>query len=130
MKDFWNLLIFFVFYIIYYYYIIIILGEIRFLLVYLDEILFTGSNSTLVQRLIILLSLEFKLRDSGATHYFLGIVASSIGMGPMLSHQKYVLDILYCTSMSLFKPVDTLTMHITRGMIFKRYDFFWLAYYP
>jgi hypothetical protein len=42
-------------------------------LVYANDILLTRSNPTLLQRLIILLSSEFKLRDLGSIHFFLGI---------------------------------------------------------
>jgi hypothetical protein len=41
--------------------------------VYIDDILLTGSNFAMLHRLIQLLSSEFKLRDLGAIHYFLGI---------------------------------------------------------
>jgi hypothetical protein len=47
--------------------------DICYLLVYVDDILLTGSNSSLLQSLITLLSSEFKLRDLGSAHYFLGI---------------------------------------------------------
>jgi hypothetical protein len=48
-------------------------ADICYLLVYVDDILLTGSNSLLLQHLIQLLSLEFKLRDLASVHYFLGI---------------------------------------------------------
>jgi hypothetical protein len=48
-------------------------ADICYLLVYVDDILLMGSNSLLLQRLIQLLSLEFKLRDLASVHYFLGI---------------------------------------------------------
>jgi hypothetical protein len=47
-------------------------------------LLLTGSNSLLLQRVIQLLSLEFKLRDLGSVHYFLGIEVQSTSMGLML----------------------------------------------
>ena len=47
--------------------------NIFYLLVYIDDILLMGNNSTVLHRLIQLLSSEFKLRDLGAVHYFLGI---------------------------------------------------------
>jgi hypothetical protein len=42
-----------------------------YLLVYVDDILLTGSNPLLLQCLIQLLSSEFKLRDLGSVHFFL-----------------------------------------------------------
>jgi hypothetical protein len=59
--------------------------DICYLLVYVDDILLTGSNSTLIQRLVILLSSEFKLQDLGNAHYFLGIEVTPTCMGLMLS---------------------------------------------
>jgi len=82
--------------------------DICYLLVYVDDILLTGNNSTLLHRLISLLSSEFKLRDLSHAHYFLGIEVTPTSMGLMLSQHKYALDILSRASMSSFKPVDTL----------------------
>ena len=56
-------------------------SDICYLLVYVDDILLTGNNVILLQRLIQLLSLEFKLRDLGAIHYFLGIEVQCTGLG-------------------------------------------------
>jgi hypothetical protein len=43
-------------------------ADICYLLVYVDDILLTGSNLFLLQRLIQLLSSKFKLRDLGTVH--------------------------------------------------------------
>ena len=69
-------------------------GAMIYLLVYVDDILLTGSDSTLLQRLITLLSSEFKLRDLGSAHFFLGIEVKSTSMGLLLSQHKYTLDII------------------------------------
>jgi hypothetical protein len=45
-------------------------ANICYLLVYVNDILLTGSNSLLLQRLIQLLSSEFKLRDLGNIHFY------------------------------------------------------------
>ena len=82
--------------------------NICYLLVYIDDILFMSSNSLLLQRLIQLLSLEFKLRDLGYVHYFLGIEVQPTGMGLMLQQHKYTLDILTLDGMLSCKHVDTL----------------------
>ena len=59
-------------------------ADICYLLVYVDDILLTSSNSLLLQHLIQLLNLEFKLRDLGTVHYFLGIKNMPTSMGLML----------------------------------------------
>jgi hypothetical protein len=58
--------------------------DIFYLLIYVDDILLTGNNFTMLHRLIQLLSSEFKLRDLDAVHYFLGIEVQSTAMGLML----------------------------------------------
>ena len=78
-----------------------------YVLVYVDDILLTGSNSTLLHRLIQLLSSKFKLRDLGAVYYFLRIEVHPTSMGLMLRQYKYILDILHPAGMSFCKPVDT-----------------------
>jgi hypothetical protein len=82
-------------------------ADICYLLLYVDDILLTGSNSLMLQRLIQLLSLEFKLCNLGTVHYFLGIVVTPTGMGLMLRHHKYTLDILTQADMLSCKLVDT-----------------------
>jgi len=81
--------------------------DICYLLVYVNDILLTSSNSLLLQRLIQLLSSEFKLRDLGIVHYFFGIEVMPTGLGLMLRHHKYTLDILTRACMLSCKPVDT-----------------------
>jgi hypothetical protein len=83
-------------------------ADICYLLVYIDDILLTGSNSLLLQRLIQLLSSEFKLRNLGSVHYFLGIEVQSTSIGLILRQHKYILDILTRAGMLSCKPVDTL----------------------
>ena len=83
-------------------------SNIFYLLVYVDDILLTGNNSAMLHHLIQLLSFEFKLRDLGVVHYFLGIEVQFTGMGLMLRQHKYILDILTRASMTSCKPVNTL----------------------
>jgi len=83
-------------------------SNIFYLLVYVDDILLMGSNSAMLHHLIQLLSFEFKLRDLGVVHYFLGIEVQFTGMGLMLRQHKYILDILTRASMTSCKPVNTL----------------------
>jgi histone deacetylase 1/2 len=81
--------------------------DICYLFVYVDDILLTGDNFALIHCLITLLSLEFKLRDLGNAHYFLGVEVTPTSVGLMLSQHKYALDILCHAGMSSCKPVDT-----------------------
>ena len=78
-----------------------------YLLVYVDDILLTKSNSAVLHRLITLLQSEFKLRDLGFVHFFLGIEVKSTTMGIILSQHKYAIDIIQRAGMTSCKPVDT-----------------------
>jgi histone deacetylase 1/2 len=82
-------------------------GAMIYLLVYVDDILLTGSNSVVLHRLITLLQSEFKLWDLGSVHFFLGIEVKSTAMGILLSQHKYALDIIQRAGMTSCKPVDT-----------------------
>jgi len=87
-------------------------SNIFYLLVYVDDILLMGSNFAMLYHLIQLMSFEFKLRDLGVVHYFLGIEFQSTRMGLMLRQYKYIIDILTRASMTSCKPVDTTVSHL------------------
>jgi histone deacetylase 1/2 len=66
-----------------------------FLLVYVDDIIITGSSTNLIQTLIQKLHSEFSLKDLGKLDYFLGIeVHHSTSGSLMLSQTKYIRDLL------------------------------------
>ena len=73
----------------------------------MDDILLTGNNSTLLCHLITLLNSEFKIRDIGSVHYFLGIEVTKTAMRLMLSQHKYTLDIIRRAGMVSCKAADT-----------------------
>jgi len=78
-----------------------------YLLVYVDDILLIGSNSTLLHWLITLLRSGFKLRDLGSVHLLLGIEVKSTAIGVLLSQYKNALDIIQREGMAYCKLVDT-----------------------
>ena len=82
-------------------------GAMIYFFVYMDDILLTKSNSTLLHRLITVMQTEFKLKDLGSVHFFLGIEVKPTTMGILLRQHKYALDIIQRAGMASCKPVDT-----------------------
>jgi len=77
------------------------------LLLYVDDIIITGSASGVIQQVISALTSEFDLTDLGSLHYFLSIQITHIVAGLFLSQTKYVEDLLAKSEMSEAKPCDT-----------------------
>lgn len=82
-------------------------GHTMYLLVYVDDLILTGSCSTTLARFTSQLSHRFALKDLGDLHYFLGIEVLPHDHGLLLSQQKYILDLLDRTHMSDAKAVAT-----------------------
>lgn len=81
--------------------------EFVYLLVYVDDILITGTSPQLVQRVIDTLARKFSIKDMGNLSYFLGIEAVRTKDGLHLMQRKYVTDLLTKTNMLHSKPVST-----------------------
>jgi hypothetical protein len=76
-------------------------------LIYVDDILITGSSHIQVASLIAKLNSEFALRDLGRLTYFLGIEVSYHDNSIHLSQTKYISDLLHRTEMFDTKLVKT-----------------------
>uniref|UniRef100_A0A2N9IR39 Fibronectin type III-like domain-containing protein n=1 Tax=Fagus sylvatica TaxID=28930 RepID=A0A2N9IR39_FAGSY len=77
------------------------------LVVYVDDIVITGSDKEGIQILIDHLSSSFLTKYLGKLHYFLGIEVARSKAGISLSQRKYTLDILQDTGYLGSKPVAT-----------------------
>ncbi|CAJ2661706.1 unnamed protein product [Trifolium pratense] len=83
-------------------------GACTYVLVYVDDILITGSDSHLVKDLIHKLNVKFALKQLGELDYFLGIEVHHKPSGGLLLHQtKYVKDLLIKTNMDNCKPIGS-----------------------
>ncbi|KAK9912325.1 hypothetical protein M0R45_036193 [Rubus argutus] len=77
---------------------------ITFLLVYVDDIVLTGSNPHYCQYLISQLSTKFSMKDLGPFSFFLGIEVTRTPSALYLSQAKYIHDLLDQTGMLDSKP--------------------------
>ena len=77
------------------------------LLVYVDDIIITGSHTAAITQTIESLTTEFEIKDLGALHFFLGIQISCDQNGLFLSQSQYVHDLLVKTDMLDAKACDT-----------------------
>jgi histone deacetylase 1/2 len=66
-----------------------------YILVYVDDIVLAGSSVSTIEHLVQTLSHTFPIKDLGRLDYFLGIEATYTTEGMILSHHKYVLDLLH-----------------------------------
>ncbi|RVX11393.1 Retrovirus-related Pol polyprotein from transposon RE1 [Vitis vinifera] len=78
-----------------------------YLVVYVNDIVITGSDQDGIQKLKQHLFTHFQTKDLGKLKYFLGIEIAQSSSGVVLSQRKYALDILEETGMLDCKPVDT-----------------------
>lgn len=66
-------------------------SHMTFLLVYVDDIIVTGSSSSLINRVMTYLSKQFAMKDLGTVNYFLGIEAN---LSRGLSSSRFVVPSL------------------------------------
>lgn len=83
-------------------------GDIILLLLYVDDIALTGSNGVVINQLLTALNKEFKMKDLGQFHYFLGLQAHFHSNGLLLNQEKYAEDLLQIAGMAQCTPISTL----------------------
>ena len=77
------------------------------LIVYVDDILISGSDVAEAGRLSAALAQEFEIKALGPLQYFLGLEVAYTSRGIFVSQQKYTMDLLKLTSMTDCAPVRT-----------------------
>jgi len=77
------------------------------LLLFVDDIILTGSFSSLITSFIDILGRQFAMKDLVDLHYFLEVHVSRSSAGLFLSQQKYTSDLLHKFHMHTCKPVRT-----------------------
>lgn len=83
-------------------------GSVVILLVYVDDIIITGSDGELIQWLIHQLHQQFSLKDLGDLSYFLRIHVTRDNSCLHLCQEKYVKYLLHNVGMVEYKPRSTL----------------------
>src|ERR1044072_9286976 len=83
-------------------------SDVVFLLVYVDDIIITGSSLILLQQLVTKLNSEFALKQLGDLDYFLGVQVQRLKDGSLLlSQTKYIYDLLERANMIEAKGLPT-----------------------
>lgn len=82
-------------------------GRVSILIVYVDDIIMTGSYIEEIKLLKGVLAKEFEIKDLGNLKYFLGMEVARSRQGIAISQRKYILDLLGETGMLGCKPADT-----------------------
>ncbi|KAJ0753710.1 putative RNA-directed DNA polymerase [Helianthus annuus] len=82
-------------------------GTLVYVLVYVDDIIVTGNNTTAINDVIATLGTSFAVKDLGDLHYFLGIEVIRHGSNLILSQRKYISDLIHKAGLSECKPVPS-----------------------
>jgi len=83
-------------------------GMITILIVYVEDIILTGNDEIEMERLKRNLAANFEIKVLGPLKYFLGKEVARSKIAIVVSHRKYVLDLLKETRISGCKPADIL----------------------
>ncbi|GKC03232.1 retrovirus-related pol polyprotein from transposon RE1, partial [Tanacetum coccineum] len=87
---------------------------IMYLLVYVDDLILTGNDESVIATFTSRLNHEFAIKDLGALNYFLGLEVAYTDNGLFLTQSKYARDILKRADLYDSKPVSTpLATHVS-----------------
>ena len=76
------------------------------LVLYVDDLILTGSDSKILNHVKTILKKKFEMTDLGFLHYFLGLQVLQTNEGIFLSQFKYACDLLRCFHMDDCKPTS------------------------
>ena len=82
-------------------------SDIIYLILYVDDIIITGNNSSLLDSFTCKLNFEFTTKDLGPLSYFLGLEATTTSDNLFISQLKYARDILTRAQLLNSKPIHT-----------------------
>uniref|UniRef100_A0A3Q7JV26 Reverse transcriptase Ty1/copia-type domain-containing protein n=1 Tax=Solanum lycopersicum TaxID=4081 RepID=A0A3Q7JV26_SOLLC len=82
-------------------------SDIVLVLVYVDDLLITGSSSTLILDTKNLLNQHFKIKDLGEMKYFLGLEIARSSTGISVCQRQFCLDLISDLGLTGSKPAST-----------------------
>lgn len=82
-------------------------NDIAYLLLYVDDIILTGSSKSLLEKITSSLKKEFPMSDLGRLKFFLGIKVDYNKAGLFLSQSHYAAEIIARAGMTECKPIST-----------------------
>ncbi|XP_019163482.1 PREDICTED: uncharacterized protein LOC109159826 [Ipomoea nil] len=77
-----------------------------YFLVYVDDIILTGNNTSFLDKFVTVLDHRFSIKDLGALHHFLGVEVVPTSSSMFLSQGQYLADILNRFKMEGAKEVS------------------------
>ncbi|CAL2268722.1 unnamed protein product [Prunus armeniaca] len=80
---------------------------VAYFLVYVDDLIVTGSDKLFITKFLDTLAQRFSLKDLGSLHFFLGVEVIPTRSGLFLSQHKYIRDLLIRAHMEGAKDVST-----------------------
>eukprot|EP00268_Persea_americana_P067870 TRINITY_DN9389_c0_g1_i18.p1 TRINITY_DN9389_c0_g1~~TRINITY_DN9389_c0_g1_i18.p1 ORF type:complete len:262 (-),score=26.33 TRINITY_DN9389_c0_g1_i18:484-1269(-) len=81
--------------------------RITILLVYVDDIIITGTDADMIHQLQASLHESFHMKDLGPLNYFLGLEVHQFAKGIVLHQHKYALDLIEMAGLQGSAPVNT-----------------------
>ncbi|XP_019105475.2 uncharacterized mitochondrial protein AtMg00810-like [Beta vulgaris subsp. vulgaris] len=82
-------------------------ADITILVVYVDDIIITGTNLATIDSLKAYLHTTFSIKDLGKLHYFLGIEVLTTSDGFILSQHKFTKELLQDSGLTFQKKTST-----------------------
>ena len=91
-----------------------------FIIIYVDDLVVGGEHLVYINKVKMLFSGKFEMKDMNKLHYFKGIEVIRAGDGIMLSQRHYILNLLFKFGMTDHVPISTpfdrnLKMHTDSG---------------
>lgn len=74
-----------------------------YLLIYVDDMLLSGNDSSLLDAVVKFLGNYFKIKDLGPLTYFLGLELTRSDKGSSINQRKYTMDIVKDSGLQQFK---------------------------